>query len=611
MNLVKHGQLPERGNLSSYSSYNTPGPRWLLAPGALLFKDSRLIQLPGLVVIYGGTVIGIFVLARHFFGVWCAYLATWLFAFSALGLTLANSLWPRYPPQFFLVWTVYWACLWVGRGNSKYLAYALVTWAAGLYVFMELAPVLFILPVLWVIYHPPVRIRPLIFSGAAFLLMWFPYLRYEYERGFLDLRSLVGRVDLLPNDYKAVWCDPSLKPKIIGSDDRVDQPASVVNPSSRPETEDESEIRGWRGFYWQLQPFFRRGIAKAHTVLQGFDFNAAIPKTSALLLLLTVTSLICFGMRPRPGAAAPGVAHAVRSNLAGKMLRFLAVGMILAGMVANEFFLARYASSRGVLDSSQRAIVRSLQTILILGGLVIFLRHWLWRILRAAAAQRQMDARPLVLSLLVPWLILAVLVEPTRGDRFWFLWPLQTIFLAALMTVFPRHLGLPRSVACVGGGLLVLLGFGYTLAQDHGKDWRENGWSGADAEEMRIVDQIAAQLQAEGRHGAAIGYQTSFTSGEARQYVIDTRYKVGAHWDFLFRQRHQIANETHCPEGVSVWDEYRIVETGLMEGEDPSPGDPFEVRAYFPLPPPRQLQLIRQYNSYRVFGRRPMTVEAQ
>ena len=70
-------------------------------------------------------------------------------------------------------------------------AAALGTWAAGMYVFLELAPALGILPVMWWLHRPPLRLRALAVGAGVTLVIWYPYLAFEAERGFVDLRSQV------------------------------------------------------------------------------------------------------------------------------------------------------------------------------------------------------------------------------------------------------------------------------------------------------------------------------------------------------------------------------------------------------------------------------------
>jgi hypothetical protein len=147
--LLRNRQLPDRGCLNSLASYTPPGIAWLMLPGVFFFPhEPRLFEYIGTSALHIGTLIGIFLLAGPCFGARCALFSVSLYGLSELGLFYAGSLWPRGHP-FFYVWMVFWVLRWVSSGRSVYLAPATVTWAIGMYQFMEIAPALLILPVMW------------------------------------------------------------------------------------------------------------------------------------------------------------------------------------------------------------------------------------------------------------------------------------------------------------------------------------------------------------------------------------------------------------------------------------------------------------------------------
>jgi hypothetical protein len=594
INLVQKGQIPARGNLSSFGSYNPPGPSCLWVPGVLLTNEPRLFPVPGSALIYVATLIGVFLLARDFFGTPCACLATAAYGLSGLGLAIASSPWQRHPMQAFVVWTVYGACRWARHQDAKALVLALAAWAGGTYVFMEMAPALFILPVLWVVYRPLVRAWALLAGAAVFLLIWFPYLRYEASRDFIDLRSLIGQVDISPRDFKASWCDPSLEPRPRGA--RSASAAGRSEPSEQPRTGTRQAL------YQAFRPAMERGIGAVNNLVEGFDPNAPFPGTNLLFLLLTIAGVVLLGVRPKTLATARPDPPPVRPRRFRRPLDLAGAAMILLAAATNELVITRFISPSGVLDHTQTAVARALPIMLILGGVAILLRGPIARAVRVVASQTA-DARPLVLSLLVPWLLTAVVAEPGRGDRFWWFWPIQVVILAAVATVIPRHLGLPRLVSWVGATLLIIGVWGNPLAWAHWTAWRSEGWSGADDELIHVVDDVAAQIRADGKDHAAIGYQIFFQGGEAYYYAIDPRYKVGVHLDFLFQWKHKITKDDRCPEGASLRDEYRIIDpqTTIEAPEGAVPGEP---QRSFRLPLPADFKPFRQYQNYQVFRRR-------
>src|SRR5438094_4155738 len=66
--LLAHGRIPYRGGVTNYASYFPPGTTWLIVPGVLVFSDPRLFEVLGSTLLYIGTLVGIFLLARTYFG---------------------------------------------------------------------------------------------------------------------------------------------------------------------------------------------------------------------------------------------------------------------------------------------------------------------------------------------------------------------------------------------------------------------------------------------------------------------------------------------------------------------------------------------------------------
>ena len=79
--------------------------------------------------------------------------------------------------------------------------------------------------------------------------------------------------------------------------------------------------------------------------------------------------------------------------------------------------------------------------------------------------------------------------------------------------------------------------------------------------EIDVVDRIAARMETGGERQTAIGYDVDFWRFVAAFNIADSRYKVGADFDLLFKYRHGVANLNRCAEGVSPGDEYRVVQT--------------------------------------------------
>lgn len=200
-----------------------------------------------------------------------------------------------------------------------------------------------------------------------------------------------------------------------------------------------------------------------------------------------------------------------------------------------------------------------------------------------------------VLSLVVPWLTLLIVAELDNQGRFFWLWPLQAIVLAAFITEVITRWQVASPVLWLSQLLLIGTLLISPLKLDLER-WVKDGWAGSDPEEIQVVDYVANQLRSEGIQRAAIGYQIFIYEFMAKYNIIDRQYKAGAEFDFLFKYRHGIANTNQCAEGLSPADDYRIVQTAPRRGEQ-------KPRHYFELPRNTSFRLIRDFGLYQVLKR--------
>jgi hypothetical protein len=186
--LVERGHIPSRGNLTDLNSFRPPGESWLLAPGVILLSDPRLVEIAATGWVYLATLAGVFILGRLVFGVRVATAATLFYAVSSIAINFAAVLQPKAYP-FFTVWMLYCAVQWVKRRDARWLAASIVVWSAGFYEHIEMLPFALVYPAIWWRERPPIRLQPMIIGLILALVMWAPYLAFQRERGFIDLRS--------------------------------------------------------------------------------------------------------------------------------------------------------------------------------------------------------------------------------------------------------------------------------------------------------------------------------------------------------------------------------------------------------------------------------------
>jgi hypothetical protein len=529
-NLLHYGVMPEYGDISSYGSFSPPGTSWLMAMGMLIFKDPRLYEKAGSLLLHFGTLWGIFILSKKLFGTWPAYFATLLYGLSSIGLDYAGSLWPIGHP-FFYIWMVYFAYLWMQSKEVKYLTLAVITWAIGMYIDMAIAPSLFILPAVWFFFRPPIFSKSLLLGFAVCSMVWFSYLKFEAGRGFLDLRSQIGRQNIFPGNYRASWCDSHV---MLAQSDRSSTESIIVsNTKSSSRTISSNLIRLFSSLDNKL----------AEGLLSNFNHGASIPRGNLLLLGMGLISLVFLGM----GDLLPRIKNHVYDVPPGQ-----------------SYGARMYQWSRIFLGPS--------------------------------GEDRIDEGRFLALSLSVPWLILILVAEPGRPERFTWLWGFQLLAVSLFSTYALPHLHAPKIVTYSTQLLLLILIVPLGSLPTRFENWSKNGWAGQDASEKQVVDYVASQIKMDGKDRASIGYQTFIYPFMADYNIINPRYKVGAEFDLLFKYQYGVLNTTQCAEGFSSHDEYRIVET-VPKIPTWAPRDHFNIAV------DNRFKLLSQFGSYEIFKR--------
>ncbi len=608
--LLAHGTLPARGDVSSYLAFNTPGPAWLMLPGMLIFQDPRLYEAVGSAALYIGSLFGLFLLARMCFGTRCAYLAVVLYGLSRNGLFFAGSLWSIGHP-FFYIWEAYFCLLWVRRNNANYLAAALVAWSVGMFVDMVLAPAIFMVPAIWVVYRPRVRLAPLLVALCATTAVWYPYLRFEGTRGFVDLKSLVARQRIGPANYKASWCMPGLAVHTLGQpmSAALEPPAAVQAAEARPPAS---------SLYQSVKKQIRSRVAPMKQgLIFNFDQMTWTPLAALPLFLLAMTTVTVAAAQ-----SLPRFGRRISDSFLLRAISGVSLVLLLLALLVNEFFIARFLSVNGSLQAETVFQIRAIQAALLVIGVVVWLTRR--RCVRLAGrlfteeASRPADGTfpPLLFSLavIVPWLILLAVVEADNYSRYFWLWPLQTVLLAAAVTYVPKRFGCSRSVMWSGQIVLAVLLLTHPWAISPIKAWAKSGWSGPRATDVEAMDFIGSEVRSEGRNTVAIGYQTYIAEFMASQNIVEPRYKVGGELDMYLKHRYGISNSDQCAEGVSSKDEYRLVQNPPHPRADrlPLSWEPLgsEVKShtldqYFPVPRDPDFRAVGQFGEFQVFRRIP------
>ena len=522
------GKIPDHGCLSSLRSYIPPGSNLMIIPGVLLFRDQRLFEFPGAALLQLGTLIGLFLLCRLYFDDQCAYLSVALYAVSALGLKFANSLWPRGHP-FFAVWFFFFLGAWHIKRRSYFLACALFTWAVGMYYFLELAPLIVAVPMVYIATQPRISKKALIGTLVASILVWSPYLLFEGHRSYRDLVSQVSQrpISVSAGSIGAVSPYPIV-------DAGTDIPFSVPEPR--------------QGVLRKIAYKFLGGI----DILQAnFTENTVLPGSAGALFALCLCGLAMTAPGLRARLSRGPLAIALVLGLACAGIACLSVGIMVRRVVHYPMHpeAVAYFSSLGV---------NLLVALLVLLAVSKLNSAWLNqnRMGNIDWAAHKGEVLLFASCFVAAWGITAALVGGGGlGRRIWWAWPIQIVFIVVFLNSLNKRVVVLLAVAVFG------IVVGNQTVGDRVRDGWLNGWSGKDPEVLRLVD-TAVALQRPAK-SLSIGYLVAFPSWFPNFWTVDDGYKVGTEFDMYLFQRYGKRNFSSIDYGIGTEDKFVIVQTDM------------------------------------------------
>jgi hypothetical protein len=555
--LLTEGTIPEHGCASGLFSLNPPGISYGFLPGMLLYPHRPVAaERFSAALMFVGTLFGLFLLIYPRLGGWAASGTLLVFSMASGGTFFLTTLWPR-GHVFFAVWMILFATLWVERRRSRWLAAALVTYAAGIYWFLEIAPAIVILAALWLLYRPPVRLRGMLIAAALSLFLWLPYLRFEAGRDFVDLRSLLT-VSYPEGDFsiRRAVADPSHR--LVHS---WDVPRLRAEAAGLPAPKQEEGgfwlyTREW-GWVWALrdkaeylgEEGFSFCTMDGQWLFQGFASGRVLKKGAD---------------RWEEGAHLvdyPG--HETKAEPGHFEWRVLREKLRSAG----PFFH---------LGEQQRYGFFFWQAILFLAALAgAFRLGRVWQLPREAffrwreffrkGEDRSEEGgnRVLFVVLFVSWVLPVLLLLFLVGwngiwegqRRFFWLWVVQAPILGCVLSM-PLWKGWRP-------GFLLVLAAAFTLSLNPlTQSLLSDAFSAAPGHWLRnedkAIDALSDVLRADGRTSARIGYDTNQEEWFAQLRNLDGVSKCGIRWDVSLLLRHGIVNLDTSPEGLSADDDYRV-----------------------------------------------------
>jgi hypothetical protein len=521
------GTIPEKGEISSYHSYNPPGTVYLMIPGMLLTGDPRLQTLAGTALLLYGTLIFLYLAARELSGRAVALSAALVFGISRLGFI---GLWPVGHP-IFIVAPLFFLILWVKRRVSWALGAAVAILAFGLYVDLAIVPFLFVLPVLWLIYRPPLGWKSLLLSVAFGALVWFPYLRFEAGRGFVDLASLflLRPVDSVggTTSTEPIYCYSALPGE-------NDEPNDIYLPYVGGAEIEQRVVYPLSG--WKNQAAYR--ICRILlNVDRNFDtdlFSLGVSR----ILNAALWWIFMAGWSALGWAALRAWKPVQRIMDAGRARPWIPLAAAAGGALAIYFLLnpdliANFAADKS-LDRNMSLAVEQMRAFL----------PWIWLsafagwFLAGRAPERRPNQAILLLAFSLPWLILVLLAEPGKPERFWFIWPLQVwVTVLGLRWAAERFRRADLVYAVMTAALFAAV-IPVPLFMDKISDAFAHGYAGTDNDQWRVAEYLAGEAGAD--RSLTVTYWMSDSGSPEPPGCFDCRIKDW--FDYLLETDFHVRN---------------------------------------------------------------------
>ncbi len=536
--LVEDGRLPHMGALASIGAYNPPGTACLIVPGYLT-GDPRWFERVGAGCLGVLTLIGVWLLARTCADNRTAALVVAMYALSALGLYFATSLWPRAKPGAF-VWMTYFTVLWGLRREARYLAAALIVYAIGMYIFLEMAPAILAIALVWLVYRPPIRATALVVAAVVSLAVWAPHLMFEAPRGFSDIKDQLLLSNVAP--------DTSAELSAYGEALGTWNPQSETLGEYQPRVEEVAA----NSLAGRAKKLFFRGFYFGRNLLALFTHQNPLGLIAGLIFLLPLLAWGSQGLR---------LPERLRSwtqlTWLGVLLFFVAIG---ANQKTAGLLMGR------TLDRGEAAKIWLVEAALVAAGAALVGRSMTARGLERAeqafapdrGTEENQPLQMLLLCFVGPWLVQCL--AATFVKYCWWLWGLQLVVLGLAASYIPRRRGWPAwsvlALEAVAIAAVVL----NSAVLNRVRDWRTEGFAGATPSIVEAADRLAGEIQVGDETAPIIGYLLFFNGYELLGNKIDPRYRIGAPLDQYLATRYGINNGRENAEGVSPLDEYRLVE---------------------------------------------------
>lgn len=244
------GAFPAVGTLSSVAAYNMPFLVWLQLPVMLFTRDVSTILIVTQMLFNFVATWFVYRLGCEMFSPMVGLIGATLFTFSDTGISSAYTAWAQLLLPGFYVMVVYCIYRWKTDGRARYVAFAWILATAALMTHFSAILLYGMIVIFWIILRLPIHKKGLVIGFVVSVLMLAPYLAFEVDRDFVDLKAFFTRKTTI--DQQILDDYAYLKPEYQVKSTQLTQPA-ITSP--QPTIQDDSSIqpsRLERGLAWVL-----------------------------------------------------------------------------------------------------------------------------------------------------------------------------------------------------------------------------------------------------------------------------------------------------------------------------------------------------------------------
>lgn len=193
----KHGVFPVKGILSSVAAYNMPGLVWLLLPASLIFSDPSWIAMATAIPLNLLAAVILYKLSSRLMHRNLALACMITYCLSPLTFEWSRSLWAQHYLGAFYIFIVYFLAGWAIDRKVCYGATAIVFIVYATMIHLSSLVLLGAWGVVWLLWRPPIRFSRMLLALLVCAILLTPYLYFQIERDFQDLKAFVVGKSLL------------------------------------------------------------------------------------------------------------------------------------------------------------------------------------------------------------------------------------------------------------------------------------------------------------------------------------------------------------------------------------------------------------------------------